>query len=74
MEKQEQQKTPLQRVLHKYEERVCGKWKPNGLFYHRVEINQKRFGMLLRGELELKASEAKRLSDFFGVDIYELLS
>ena len=66
--------TPLQRVVSNYEERICGKWKPTSQFYKHVRINQKRFGMLLRGELEMSVSEAKTLSTFFKVPTNHLIN
>lgn len=69
-----QQPNPLQRVVRKYEERFCSKWKPNGVFYARTDINQKRFGLLLRGDLEPTVSEVKSLSSFFGVEANEFLN
>lgn len=62
-------KTPLQKVVIQFEKNIKGKWKPNTKFYKRVNINQKRFGMLRRGELEMSLSEAKNLADFFKVPI-----
>ncbi len=40
---------PRFKVVSNYEERICGKWKPTNTFYEHVKINQKRFGMMLRG-------------------------
>ena len=64
--------TPLQRVVSNYEERLCSKWSPNRMFYNHAKINQKRFGMLLRGEAEITLQEAKTLSKFFKVSLSEL--
>lgn len=66
--------TSIQTVLAQYEVRIKGKWKPNVHFYKEVGINQKRFGMLLRGELPMYGFEAKALSEFFGVQITEILN
>ncbi|WP_028526308.1 hypothetical protein [Runella limosa] len=66
------EQTPLQRVVKQYEERMCGKWKPNNRFYNEIGINQKRFGMLMRGKLPIYAFEAKSLSDFFKVPVTDL--
>ena len=65
--------TPLQKVVEQYEERLRGKWKPNSKFYNEIGINQKRFGMLLRGELPIYGYEAKSLSVFFNVPIKDLI-
>lgn len=64
--------TPLQKVVKQYEERMRGKWKPNSKFYNEIGINQKRFGMLIRGELPIYAFEAKSLSEFFKVPVTDL--
>lgn len=66
--------TPLQKAVGQYEERLRGKWKPNSRFYESVGINQKRFGMLLRGELPMYGFEAKSLSVFFNVPIHDLIN
>ncbi|AXE17893.1 hypothetical protein DR864_09195 [Runella rosea] len=67
----EHPKTPLQRVVSKYEEHICGKWKPSTQFYQRTGINQKRFGMILRGELDMTLKEAQLLAKFFKVSTDE---
>ena len=61
--------TQLQETVQQYEERMGGKWKPDERFYRKVGINQKRFGMLLRGELNLYVFEAKNLAEFFEVSV-----
>ncbi len=66
--------TYLEYVISKYEEKVLGKWIPDSRFYERVGINQKRFGMLVRNELEMSVSEANSLSKFFGVSITEFIA
>lgn len=66
--------TPIQIVLTRYEERIRGKWKPDGRFYKAVGINQKRFGMILRGKLPMYGYEAKALAEFFGVEMSDILS
>lgn len=68
-------KTPLQRAVAKYEERNGCPFVPTRkMFYDRVGINQKRFGMLLRGELPLYDFEVVKLARFFGVEVTELLN
>lgn len=64
--------TALQNAVIKYEESIRGKWKPDKRFYREVGINQKRFGMLLRGESPIYGFEAKKLSDFFKVPLTDL--
>ena len=66
--------TPLQRVVRNYEARIYGKWKPTDTFYKHVKINQKRFGMMLRGELEMTVSEAKALANFFKIPTNDLIN
>jgi hypothetical protein len=66
--------TPLHRVIGNYEKRICGKWKPNNDFYNAVGINQKRFGLVLRGELPMYYFEAQSLAKFFGVSVDEVVS
>lgn len=66
--------TPLQRVVSNYEDRICGKWKPDNRFYQQMRINQKRFGMMLRGELEMTVSEVKKLADFFKISTDDLIN
>lgn len=67
--------TSLQRVINRYEQRNGSPFTPTrNLFYDRVGINQKRFGMLLRGELPMYGFEAVSLARFFGVEVTELIS
>jgi hypothetical protein len=66
--------TPLQRIVAKYEDRICGKWKPDTRFYQQMRINQKRFGMILRGELEMTLKEAQTLANFFKVSTNDLIN
>ena len=65
--------TPLQRAVIAYEQRVRGRWKPTDDFYNYIGINQKRFGMLLRGELLMNSNEIKALAEFFDVSPLDLL-
>jgi len=61
--------------LSRYEQRNgCPFIPTRKLFYERVGVNQKRFGMLLRGELPLYGYEAVRLGKFFGVEPNQLLT
>lgn len=68
-----QTQTPLQKAVEQYEGRLRGKWKPNSHFYNEVGINQKRFGMLLRGDLPMYGFEAKKLSAFFDFPLKDLI-
>lgn len=63
--------TPIEKVILKFEERISLKFVPDDRFYKKVGINQKRFGMIVKGKLEMYAYEAKSLSDFFGVSVNE---
>lgn len=48
-------------------------FKPNRKFYTAVNINQKRFGMIYRGDISPTIEEAKALAEYFEVDVTELL-
>ncbi len=47
-------------------------FKPSRQFYKEIEIGQKRFWQLVRNEKNLTLLEIKRLSEYFGVHIWEL--
>lgn len=65
--------TPLQMVISRHEKRIgCPFIPTRKQFYEVVGINQKRFGMLLRGELPMYVFEAEALAEFFGVEATEL--
>lgn len=67
--------TPLQVAVSKYEQRTGSPFVPTKkLFYERVGINQKRFGMLLRGQLPMYGYEVTALAEFFGVEVTEILN
>ncbi len=65
--------TRLKGALNAYENRIGGKFKPDQRFYQKVNINQKRFGQLVRGEKPMLGFEARNLSTFFGVALEELI-
>lgn len=65
--------TYLEQIISEYEEKVFGKWKPDRRFYEKVGINQKRFGMLVRNEINMLLPEAKALSNFFGIDFEKFI-
>jgi hypothetical protein len=69
----ESNKTPLQVVVQKYEERIGSKFKPTEIFYNKVGINQKRFGLLARGQINMMVVEAKALCEFFDIPLTMLL-
>jgi hypothetical protein len=67
------QSNTIQKAVTEYENRIGTPFKPTvKLFYQKVNINQKRFGQLLRGEKEPVTSELKALSSFFNVPITNL--
>lgn len=49
------------------------RFKPNRRFYHKVGINQKRWGQIYRGETEPLISELQRIAIYFNVDIQTLI-
>jgi hypothetical protein len=68
------QPNTIQQAVSDYESRIGTPFKPTtDLFYKKVNINQKRFGQLLRGEKEPVTSELKALSNFFNVPIANLI-
>lgn len=67
-----EQITPIEQAMSKYEEHICGKFRPDRRFYSKVGINQKRFGQLMRQEKPIYLFEAQRLSKFFEMPLEEL--
>ncbi|OIN58640.1 helix-turn-helix domain-containing protein [Arsenicibacter rosenii] len=65
---------PVASVLYGYEQKTGLKVKRDRSFYARIEINPKRFGLLLRGKIEPTISEADRIAKVFGVTINEILT
>lgn len=65
--------TILKGALITYENKIGGRFKPDQRFYHKVNINQKRFGQLVRGEKPILGYEAKNLAIFFDLSIEELI-
>lgn len=59
--------THLSTALEEYENRIKGKFKPDRRFYSTVNINQKRFGQLVRGDADITRTEIIALSNFFNV-------
>jgi hypothetical protein len=57
----------LTKALSDYENRIKGKFKPDRRFYVAVNINQKRFGQLVKDKADFTRSEILALSNFFGV-------
>lgn len=48
-------------------------FKPDRQFYRRVNINQKRWGLIIKGQLSPTVDEAKSIAEFFDVKITELI-
>jgi transcriptional regulator with XRE-family HTH domain len=46
----------------------------NREFYRKIAITSKRFGKLLRGEADPTLGELRRIAEFFGVSMNELIS
>lgn len=64
----------IQRAVTEYENRIGTAFKPTPeRFYKKVNINQKRFGQLLRGDKVPLTTEVKALSEFFNVPVTELI-
>ena len=57
----------------KSKERKCFLFCPNKTFYDAVDINQKRWGQLYRGEIPPTIPEAKAIANFFEIEITELI-
>lgn len=57
----------------KSKEKKCFLFHPNRNFYTSVGINQKRWGLIYRGQIEPTVSEAKSIAEFFEVDVTELI-
>jgi hypothetical protein len=61
--------TQIQQVIKDFEKSKSLKFVPNSLFYGKVQINQKRFGMIVRGELDITKGEIERLANYFQIPI-----
>jgi hypothetical protein len=48
-------------------------FKPDRDFYRLVNINQKRWGLIVKGELSPTVDEAKSIAAFFEVEVTELI-
>jgi hypothetical protein len=64
---------PVARALSLYESRSGLKIKIDRDFYQKVQINSKRFGLLLKGRLNPSFDEIKRLATTLNIDIKDLL-
>lgn len=48
-------------------------FKPDRAFYDAIEINQKRWGQIFRGEIDPTVSELKAIALYFNVNITDLI-
>lgn len=48
-------------------------FKPDRDFYRRVNINQKRWGLIVKGQLSPTVDEAKSIAEFFEIEVAELI-
>jgi hypothetical protein len=48
-------------------------FKPDRDFYRRVNINQKRWGLIVKGHLSPTIDETKAIAEFFEVEVSELI-
>jgi hypothetical protein len=74
MEAQKKQETPLKRTIRSFESKNMSDFKPSRKFYETVNIGQKRFGQLVRGDASPKVIELRRLSEFFNCDLMDLIN
>ena len=57
----------------KSKERKCFRFCPNNTFYDAVDINQKRWGQIYRGETVPTVTEAKLIADYFEIPVTEII-
>lgn len=62
----------IQEVIKK-KERKHFRFQPDQDFYDEVNINQKRWGMLFRGDTSPTIDELKIIANFFEVEVTELI-
>ena len=48
-------------------------FKPDRTFYDAIEINQKRWGQILRGKIDPTISELKAIALYFNVALTDLI-
>lgn len=59
--------TPVARIVREFEDKNCLKFTPNRQFYYKVNINQKRYSKLLKGNVDsITLKEIVALCHFFG--------
>ena len=61
----------LEKIIRSKEQK-CFVFKPNKALYDELQINQKRFAMIFRGEVDPTIVEAKAIANYFEFDIMEL--
>lgn len=66
--------TPLQRQITAYEAKSLNPFKPSRNFFVKVNIGQKRFWKIVRGDDSLKVSELEILSIYFDCKIEDLIN
>lgn len=64
---------PIAKAVHLYEKRTGLKIKIDKDFYQKVEINSKRFGLLVKGRLEPSFNEIKRVALALNISVTDLL-
>jgi hypothetical protein len=57
----------------KKKEQKCFLFCPNVSFYKAVNINQKRWGQIYRGETAPTLPEAKAIAEFFEIPVTSLI-
>jgi hypothetical protein len=57
----------------KKKEQKCFLFCPNASFYQAVNIRQKRWGQIYRGETVLTLTEAKAIAKFFEFPVTDLI-
>lgn len=66
--------TPVARIVRDFEDKNCLKFTPNRQFYSKVNINQKRYSKLLKGNVEnITLKEIVALCRFFGKEPTKLI-
>lgn len=54
-------------------EHDCFVFIPNQEFYNKVEINQKRWGQIRRGQADPTLKELTAIADFLKIDVRDLV-
>lgn len=65
--------TPLSQAISKFENKTLTKFKPDKRFYEHVGINRIRFWQLVRGDKPILGTEIRPLSNYFNVDVNEII-